>query len=123
MLMLLAVGIAQAQSTYIVAGSLIDPLNEEVISDPVVEIQDNRIVAVTRGGNVPDNAEVIDLRGFTLLPGLADLHTHLTWNPSDLGYGGLAVSITDQAVRGVVSIATSRVPLSSVMRITLPVMT
>jgi len=46
---------------------------------------------------------VIDLGSVTLLPGLADLHTHLTWNPSDFGYNGLAVSITDEAVRGVVN--------------------
>jgi imidazolonepropionase-like amidohydrolase len=31
------------------------------------------------------------------------LHTHLTWNPSDFGYKGLAVSITDQAIHGVVN--------------------
>jgi imidazolonepropionase-like amidohydrolase len=103
MLILLSVGLAQAESTYIVAGSLIDPLNEKVISNPVVEIQGDRIVAVTSGGKVPDNAEVINLGSATLLPGLADLHTHLTWNPSDFGYKGLAVSITDEAVRGVVN--------------------
>jgi imidazolonepropionase-like amidohydrolase len=102
-LILLSAGPAQAESSYIVAGSLIDPLNETVISNPVIEIQGDRIVAVTSGGKVPDNAEVIDLGSATLLPGLADLHTHLTWNPSDLGYNGLAVSITDETVRGVVN--------------------
>ena len=103
MLMLLSVGLARAESTYIVAGSLIDPLNEKVISNPAVEIQGDRIVAVTSGGKVPENAKVINLGNATLLPGLADLHTHLTWNPADFGYEGLAVSITDEAVRGVVN--------------------
>jgi imidazolonepropionase-like amidohydrolase len=101
--MLSSVGPALAESTFVVADSLIDPLNGKVISNPVVEIQGNRIVAVTSGGNAPDNAEVINLRNATILPGLADLHTHLTWNPSDFGYKGLAVSITDEAVRGVVN--------------------
>lgn len=77
-LMLLSVGPAQAASTYIVAGALIDPLNATVIKQPVVEVQDDRIVAVTSGGKVPDNAEVIDLGSATILPGLADLHVHLT---------------------------------------------
>ena len=103
MLMLLSVGLAHAESTYIVAGSLIDPLNGTVVSNPIVEIQGDRIVAVTSGGKVPVNAKVINLRSATILPGLADLHTHLTWNPSDFGYKALAVSITDGAVRGVVN--------------------
>jgi imidazolonepropionase-like amidohydrolase len=103
MFMLYSVGPVRADSTYIVAASLIDPLNEKVISNPVVEIRGDRIIAVTSGGKVPDNAEVINLGSATLLPGLADLHTHLTWNPSDFGYEGLAVSITDEAVRGVVN--------------------
>jgi len=103
LLLLLPAGRAQSQSRYIVAGSLIDPLTEKVISNPVVEIQGERIIAVTSGGTVPDDADVTHLGSVTLLPGLADLHTHLTWNPSDLGYEGLAVSITDEAVRGVVN--------------------
>ena len=102
-LLVLSCGRADAEAVYIVAGSLIDPLNGTVIRDPVVEIQGERIVAVTPGGTVPEEAEVINLEDRTLLPGLADLHTHLTWNPSDFGYKGLAVSITDQAIRGVVN--------------------
>lgn len=102
-LSLLLAGMVHAESTYLVAGSLIDPLKGKVIRNPVVEIQGDRIVSVTSGGTVPDQAEVIDLGSATILPGLADLHTHLTWNPSDLGYTGLAVSITDEAIRGVVN--------------------
>ena len=103
MLVLLLVESAHAKSTYLVAGSLVDPLNGKVISNPVVEIQGDQIVAVTSGGKLPGNATVINLGSATILPGLADLHTHLTWNPSDLGYEGLGVSITDQAVRGVIN--------------------
>lgn len=103
MLMLLSCGSANADSIYVVASSLIDPLNGMVIRNPVVEIQGDRIVAVTTGGKVPEEAEMINLEGQTLLPGLADLHTHLTWNPSDFGYKGLAISTTDQAIRGVVN--------------------
>jgi len=103
MLTLLWAGMANAESTYIVAGSLVDPLKAKLIRNPVVEIQDGRIVSVTSGGAVPDNVEVIKLGSATLLPGLADLHTHLTWNPSDIGYTGLGVSSTDEAVRGVVN--------------------
>lgn len=102
-LMLLFVSSAQAESTYIIAGSLIDPLNATVINQPVIEIQNDRIVAVTSDGKLPDNVKVIDLGNATVLPGLADLHVHLTWNPSDFGYKGLAISATDEAVRAVVN--------------------
>jgi imidazolonepropionase-like amidohydrolase len=101
--MLLSCGRVHAESIYLVAASLIDPLNGSVISNPVVEIQGDRIVAVRSDGKVPGNARVYDLENATLLPGLADLHVHLTWNPSDLGYEGLAVSTTDEAIRGVVN--------------------
>lgn len=99
--MLLSFGTVHAESTFIVADSLIDPLNGKVVSKPLVEIQGERIVAVTTGGEPPGNAKVIDLGSATILPGLADLHTHLTFGPSDFGYKGLAVSTTDQAVHGV----------------------
>ncbi len=103
LLILPSIGPAQAESTYVVAGSLIDPLNGKAISNPVVEIQGDRIVAVTPDGAAPDNAEVINLGDATILPGLADLHTHLTWYSTDFGYKGLAVSETDEAIRGVVN--------------------
>lgn len=103
MLVLSLVGIARAESTYIVAGSLIDPLQGKAISNPVVEIQGERIVSVKAEGNVPDGADVIDLGDATILPGLADLHTHLTWYTTDLGFNRLTVSETDEAIRGVVN--------------------
>ncbi len=92
-----------AASTYLIADALIDPLQGKKVHHPVVEIQGDRIVAVTPGGSVPEGADVIDLGDATLLPGLADLHTHLTWNPTDLGLNSLTVTETDGAIRGVVN--------------------
>ena len=94
---------AQADSVYLTAGSLIDPLSGKVVANPVIEIQEDRIVSVESAAAVPDQAQVIDLGNATLLPGLADLHTHLTWNPTDLGYSSLALSTSDEAIRGVVN--------------------
>lgn len=92
---------AESESTYLVAGSLIDPLSGKRVSNPVVEIEADRIIAVTPNGTVPEGADLIDLGDNTILPGLADLHTHLTWYFSDMGYSSLAVSYTDEAIRGV----------------------
>jgi imidazolonepropionase-like amidohydrolase/Tol biopolymer transport system component len=51
---------------------------QEVISNGVVVVQDNRIVAVGKVGEVsiPAEAQIIDVSGKTLTPGLIDGHAH-----------------------------------------------
>jgi imidazolonepropionase-like amidohydrolase/Tol biopolymer transport system component len=51
---------------------------QEVISNGVVVVQDNRIVAVGKVGEVsiPADAQIIDVSGKTLTPGLIDGHAH-----------------------------------------------
>jgi imidazolonepropionase-like amidohydrolase len=96
---------AQTQeiTRYVVAGYLIDTVAGKRIPDPVVAISGDRIVSVTAGGAVPAGADVIDLGDATLLPGFADMHTHLTGYSSDFGYASLAIAPTDEAIRGVVN--------------------
>ncbi len=94
---------AQDDAVYLVAGALIDTLNGQRISDPVVEIRNDRIVSVASGGAVPSGTKIIDLGGATILPGFADLHAHLTYYSTDFGYQSLAISKTDEAIRGVVA--------------------
>ena len=103
LLMQPALTFATDDTVYLVAGALIDTLNGQRISDPVVEIRADRIVSVASGGSVPPDANIIDLGGATILPGFADLHTHLTYYSKDFGYSSLAISKTDEAIRGVVS--------------------
>ena len=58
------------------AARMITAVNEAMTAPAVVVIRGDRIVSV--GGSVPADARVIDLGSATLLPGLVDLHTHLT---------------------------------------------
>jgi imidazolonepropionase-like amidohydrolase len=44
----------------------------------MVRVEDDRIAEVGSRVTVPAGARVIDLGDATLLPGLIDLHTHLT---------------------------------------------
>jgi len=72
---------ASAQTKAVRFGRLWD--GSKIITDAVVTVNGDRIVAVGSGSAaVPKDAEVIDLRKYTGLPGLIDLHTHITyyWN-------------------------------------------
>lgn len=94
--------VASDEVTFLVAGALIDTLEGERVANPVVEISGDRIVSVTAGGTIPDGAHVIDFGAdATILPGLADMHTHLTYEVGNFGYESLAVSETDEAISGV----------------------
>ena len=68
----------QAQSKAIRFGKLWD--GSKMTTDAVVVVSGDRITAVGTGnGAVPAGAEVIDLRKYTGIPGLIDLHTHITY--------------------------------------------
>lgn len=69
---------ADAHTRAIRFGRLWD--GERVIADAVVTVDGDRIRFVGSGiGAIPTSAEVIDLRTYTGLPGLIDVHTHITY--------------------------------------------
>lgn len=73
---------AAAQRQAIVAGDVIVDAERGSIGPAVILVEDGRILSVTPGAAVPAGAgDVIDLPGKTVLPGLIDLHVHLTGDP------------------------------------------
>jgi imidazolonepropionase-like amidohydrolase len=62
---------------------LLDGKSPGSLSDAVIVIEGDRITAVGRGLKIPAGAEVIDLSRATVLPGLIDTHTHLTYHYRD----------------------------------------
>jgi imidazolonepropionase-like amidohydrolase len=70
-----------AQTTIVRAGKVIDVERGRVLTDQAIRIDNERIVAIGdyRQQDV-GGARVIDWSGYTVLPGLMDLHTHLTGN-------------------------------------------
>ncbi len=69
---------AVAPVTVVRAARLINGRSAAPIAPAVVVIRGERIDAVGAGLPIPSGARVIDLGNATLLPGLIDLHTHLT---------------------------------------------
>lgn len=70
--------------TYVLkAARLFDGKSDSLITPGVVVVTGGKIVGVGSSAKIPANAEVIDLGDATLLPGLIDAHTHLTFPYSD----------------------------------------
>ncbi len=64
-------------------GRLIDGVSDQVRSDVLVTIRDGTIVAVEPFSGRPAGVPYLDLADSTVLPGLIDMHTHLTDSPQD----------------------------------------
>ena len=67
---------AAAQNAEVRAGKLVDPAAAQVLADQRIRITGGKIVSVTPWRDI-DGPATIDWSGFTVLPGLIDLHTHL----------------------------------------------
>ena len=94
--------IAAESLTYIRSGQLIDVATGRALSDQVIVIQGDKILRVGTAADVtvPADANIIDLSGQTVLPGLIDMHDHLTSDHRFHGYQGLGISVPRQALYG-----------------------
>ena len=82
-----------AEVTVVRAARLLDVASGRYADHPQVIITDGRITAVGKAGDaVPAGAEVVELPGATLLPGLIDMHVHLDSVAEIGGYNGLQYS-------------------------------
>jgi imidazolonepropionase-like amidohydrolase len=74
---------------YVRAARMFDPASGRVIADAVVALDGERVAQVGAGLSVPQGARVYDLGDVTLLPGLIDAHTHITYHFDKTGRFGL----------------------------------
>jgi imidazolonepropionase-like amidohydrolase len=95
---------AHADTVVVTADRMIDVLAGRIVDRPQITIVDGRIAAVaTQGSAAPADARRVDLKGMTLLPGLIDMHTHITSDPNYGGYRGLEFTDNFWTVVGVAS--------------------
>ena len=72
-----------AQTTVIHADGVVTDADSAPLGRSTVTVTDGRIVSIVDGWQaVPEGAEMVHLEGKTLVPGLIDLHTHLSGDPS-----------------------------------------
>jgi imidazolonepropionase-like amidohydrolase len=64
------------------AGRLIDGTGAAVQRDRDVYVENGRIVAIEPAGDTPADAELLDLSGLSVVPGLFDCHVHLVFSCS-----------------------------------------
>jgi imidazolonepropionase-like amidohydrolase len=67
---------AQAQTVDVHAGRVVDPASARVLTDQRIRIVDGKIASVGPW-RAADGSAAVDWSGFTVLPGLIDLHTHI----------------------------------------------
>ena len=86
------------------AGELVDVEAMQVLEKMTVVVRDNRISAVHGGYQSPGpGQELIDLKDHTLMPGLMDMHTHITGEHSPQAYTeGFFLEPADVALRATV---------------------
>jgi imidazolonepropionase-like amidohydrolase len=89
----------EAHTIVVHAGHLLDVKSGKMLDNVFVTIKGDRIAGVAAGGPAPKGATTIELPNATLLPGLIDAHTHLTFDPN-FGYQELAISIPKEALIG-----------------------
>lgn len=98
---ILSATLLAADTTVLRADRMLDVDTGKIVSPAVVVVDGQRIVAVNPG-QVPQNVETIDLGDRTLLPGLIDMHTHLTGDLSgDWVHRDVKEIAADAALRGV----------------------
>ena len=101
---LLAGQVAAAPDKLIIAGQLLDVRSGELHAEQAILLQQDRVHSIMPVNQLSTEQQQLprtDLSGYTVLPGLIDMHVHLTANPAQHGYRRLQQTPARQALFGV----------------------
>ena len=79
---------AHAETYAIQAGRLIVDAAQPARGNSTVIVDNGRIARIDSGFTAPAGAIVVDQRGRTVMPGMTDVHVHLTMNSGEPWYAG-----------------------------------
>jgi imidazolonepropionase-like amidohydrolase len=90
------------KKTIIRAGHVLNVRTGELKANQAIVIEGDKIARIAPSSEVTaaPGDTTIDLPNATLLPGLIDMHTHLTFELSSLSYEGLGISTAREALHG-----------------------
>jgi len=86
---------AQAETYAIQAGRLIVDAAQPARGNSTVIVDNGRIARVDSGFTAPPGAIVFDERNRTVMPGMTDVHVHLTMNSGEPWYAGFTRKYSD----------------------------
>ncbi|WMW81890.1 amidohydrolase family protein [Undibacterium cyanobacteriorum] len=95
-----AMAAESSNAVVIKAARMLNAQDGKWIAPAMLVVRDDKIVAAGSSVSVPNGAKVIDLGNKSLLPGLIDMHTHLTGDPESAGYSVVALSMPRVALTG-----------------------
>jgi len=96
--------LAQAAPGAVRCGKLLDVRSGQMLTDQVVLFDGTGTitsVGPASSTKIPSGMTAINLSSATCLPGLIDVHTHLTGDPTSSGYASLGISVPRETVTGV----------------------
>lgn len=95
-----SVVLAQVEQV-IQVGHLLDVRAGNYQKNKAILVEEGRISAIVDAKDAPKNVQIIDLSTHYVVPGLIDMHVHLTSDPQKHGYRGLVETPTREAIFGV----------------------
>ncbi len=89
-----------AADTYLTADAMVDITTGNIIENPALVISNGKIIQIGQQGRVPkpNGAEEITLAGQTIMPGLMDMHVHLSGDATTPFFVEMGYSIPRQTV-------------------------
>ncbi|MCG9712176.1 amidohydrolase family protein [Shewanella insulae] len=95
--------VSQAQDTLLLAKGYVDVAKGKTIEDAAIVVRDNKIVSVGNRGEIDDQTayRLVNLEDKYLLPGVMDMHVHLSGDAEDNFLESMNYSIPRQTVKAV----------------------
>jgi len=93
---------AQAAPGAVRCGKLLDVRTGRLLDNQLILWDKDGVITFAGPTNsAPSGIVPVDLSGLTCLPGLIDVHTHVTSDPQNSGYKSLGISVPRETVTGV----------------------